>query len=321
MSNKRDYYDTLGVARAASGDEIKRAYRRLAKEFHPDRNPDNAGAEAKFKEVQQAYTVLSDEKKRAQYDQFGEVGVGEWATQPDGERVYHWGGSTVGVDDLEDLLSSFGSGQRPSTLDDLFGGIFGGNRKASAAQPAPRRSADQTQRIELSFEQAIHGATISLTLRSRGNGKSQTLDVKIPPGVEDEQKLRLKGRIPGAGGGPPGDLYLQCSIRPHAYFRRHGADVYVDVPISVTESVLGAQVEVPSLDGRTLVTIPPATPSGAKLRLKGHGIARTSGDRGDQFVVIQIVPPGDLTEQQRELFAKLHEAQTSNPRAECPWEA
>ncbi len=318
MSDRRDYYEVLGVSRSATEAEIKRAYRSLAKKHHPDRNPGDASAEAKFKEVQRAYSTLSDPKKRAEYDQFGEAGVGQWKTTPQGQKVYQWGGgSTVGAEDLEDLFSAFGGGEAPSVFEQFFDG---GGRRSGRRAPV-RRAEDEVRDITLSFDQAVHGATIALQLTSGRDSHMQTLEVKIPPGVEEGQKIRLKGRVPGLNGGPPGDLLLRCSITPHPYFTRSGADIYVEVPVSIPEAALGAKVEVPSLDGRSTVTLPPGIASGAKLRLKGRGVTKAGGlQRGDQYVVIQIVPPKPLTEEQQRLFEQLRSVDQSNPREHCPWE-
>ena len=326
MTSTRDYYDVLGVKRTAKADEIKRAYRKLAKQYHPDRNPDDASAEGKFKEVQEAYSTLVDPEKRAQYDQFGAAGVGNWQTTPQGQRVYQWGGgTTVGAEDLEDLFSAFGgggghagAGGHASVFDQFFGGA--GRRRRQA--PRPGRGRDEERPITLSFEQAIHGATLSLQLESGSNGQTQRLEVKIPPGVDEGRRIRVKGRVPGTYGGPPGDLILRCTIQPHPHFTRRGADIYVDVPLSVTEAALGAKIEVPAIDGRAIVTIPPGTPGGTKLRLSGRGVKKMDGDgRGDQYVVIRIVPPKELTDEQRRLFESLREADSSDPRERCEWNA
>jgi curved DNA-binding protein len=202
-------------------------------------------------------------------------------------------------------------------FDQFFGG---GGRRRGRPGPVPRRGRDEERTITLSFEQAIHGATLSLRLETGGDQRAQTLEVKVPPGVDEGRKIRVKGRVPGANGGPPGDLILRCMIQPHAYFTRRGFDVYVDVPVSVVEATLGAKVEVPAIDGCTVVTIPPGTPGGSKLRLSGGGVKRMDGDgRGDQYVVIRIVPSKDLDEEQRGLFESLREADSSDPRASCAW--
>jgi curved DNA-binding protein len=318
MSGKRDYYGVLGVSSSASQDEIKRAYRAKAKQYHPDRNPNDPSAEQKFKEVQQAYSVLRDPKKRAEYDQFGEAGVGRWATDPRGQKVYQWGGrSTVNVEDLEDLMSAFGGGRPASVFEEFFGGRQRGRAPASA----PQRGADEESPISLTFEQAIHGATVSVSLRSKAAQRTESLEVKIPPGVGDGQKIRLKAKgHPGLNGGRPGDLFLVCSVRPHPYFTRRGADVYLDVPVTSSEAALGARIEVPSLDGRVTVTLPPGTSSGAKLRLRRRGVKKPGSDqRGDQYVVISVVTPKDLTEEQRTLFEKLREHDPPDPRVGCDW--
>ncbi|HNQ24793.1 MAG TPA: J domain-containing protein [Phycisphaerae bacterium] len=327
---QRDFYEVLGLAKTASPEEIKRAYRSLAKKYHPDRNPNDPSAERSFKEVQEAYSVLGNTEKRAQYDQFGRVGVGEWTTEPTGERMYTWGGGTrISMEDLEDLFSMFGTaggggGERSSGFfDQFFGASPGGagtrTRRRPAAQPA--RGADRETPVEVSFEQAVRGATVAVRLKRTG-GRTETVDVRIPPGVEDGQRIRLRGQgQAGRDGGPPGNLILVISVRPHPYFTRRGADIYLDVPISVSEAALGAHVEVPSLDGRSTVTIPPGTSSGTKLRLRGRGGPKpASAGHGDQYIVIQIVPPTATSEPVRRLLEELRQVESVSPRAHCPWE-
>ncbi|MBI4718287.1 MAG: J domain-containing protein [Planctomycetes bacterium] len=321
MSRTRDYYEVLGVPRTASFDQIKRAYRTLAKKYHPDRNPDDPSAEQRFKEVQQAYETLSDAARRADYDRFGAAGVGRWQTDPRGQKVYQWGGgSTINFDDLEELLSAFGGaggGARPS----IFEQFVGGRRRGRAAAPTAERGTDEEHAISLTFDQAVHGARVTVRLQRRGNGQSETLEVKVPAGVEHGQKIRLSGRgQPGAGGGPAGDLYLVCNVQPHPHFERRGADIHVEVPVTVTEATLGARIEVPSLDGQTTLTLPPGTPSGAKLRLKGRGIQKQgAATRGDQYVTIRIMPPQKLSDEARQLYERLAALDTTNPRAACGW--
>lgn len=311
MANRRDHYEVLGVKKNSTPDEIKRAYRTLSKKYHPDRNPNDPSAEAKFKEVQHAYSVLNDPKKREQYDQYGDVAVGEWQTRPTGEKVYQWGGgSQVRSEDLEDLFSAFGGG---GAGESIFEQIFGGAGRRGAGRGASRQPPpDQFHDVHLNFDQAIHGTTLSLRVgRARGE---QTIEVKIPAGVENGQKIRVRGQGASANGGPAGDIILVVHVAPHPYFRREGADIYVDLPVSVTEAVLGAKVEVPTVQGRGTVTLPPGTPSGSKLRLRGQGVATRSGEHGDQYVVIQIVPHKSLSSASKKLYEQIRELGEPNPR-------
>jgi DnaJ-class molecular chaperone len=315
----RDLYEVLGLSRSASTEEIKRAYRKLAKQHHPDRNPsDRAEAEARFKEVQHAYSILGNAEKRAQYDRFGEVGVGDVRTNPTGQRVYTWGnsGSQVNVEDLEDLFNIFGGrgGAGGGPFDEFFQRVGVGRSR----RPQPMAGNDVTRRINLAFEQAVRGATIEVDVnsgRQRGEGR-ETLEVAIPPGVEEGQKIRLKGKgEPGSGGGPPGDLYLVCSVRPHPVFHREGQDILVDVPVTIPEAALGGKVEVPTLDGPVELTVPPGTSSGAKLRLKGRGVpAHGRQPTGDQLACVRVVTPKSLTEEQRKLMEQLAATLKDNPQ-------
>lgn len=326
---KQDYYGTLGVSRGATPEEIKKSYKRLSKEFHPDRNPNDAEAERKFKAVQEAYAVLGDAEKRAQYDQFGQVGVGEFRTADNGERVYQWGeGARVNVDDLEGLFSMFGGGggrrsnggKRRSPFDDLFN--RGRPREGDAWSPSPAHGADIEHELRLTLDQAVRGATIPLRLRTDEGGRvrEQDIEVRIPPGVADGQKLRVRAKgQPGIAGGEPGDVIIICRIAPHAWFRRDGDHITVEIPVTVSEAVLGAKVDVPTLDGMATMTIPAGTPSGARLRLRGKGIVRKGATPGDLHVVVQVVPPRPLTKRQRELFEELKQEETTNPRDGAPW--
>lgn len=313
---KDDYYSVLGVSQSAKPEEIKSAYRKLAKQYHPDRNPGDKSAETKFKQVQEAYGVLRDQRKRQEYDQFGRASVGQWQEQPHGQRVYTWGGgSQVNVDDLEDLFAAFGGGGAQggaSVFSDLFGRT-GGRRR----QPAgPRRGADLEQNLPLAFEQAIHGTTIDLSIRNSATGKQETLSVKIPPGVENGRRIRVRGKgHPGENGGPAGNLFLVCSVQPHRHFQRDGYDIHLEVPVTLTEAVLGAKVDVPTIDGMMTLTLPPGTSGGAKLRLRGKGVPHGhSGQRGDQIAIVRVVVPKELTPEQKRLFESLAETANENPR-------
>jgi DnaJ-class molecular chaperone len=318
----RDYYEVLGINRSAAPDEVKRAYRRLSKEFHPDRNPNDPAAEAKFKEVQKAYETLKDPKKRADYDQFGEIGVGSFRTDQGGRRVYQWGGgSTVGVEDLEDLFATFGFG--PGRAPSIFEEFLGGRRRREQGPIPTRRGGDEERPVTLTFQQAIEGATVTIHLRRGLNGHpAETLEVRIPPGVEDGQKIRVRGKgHVGSGGGGDGDLILVCRVQPHRFLHRQGCDVYVDVPVTVSEAALGAKVGVPTLDQQVVVSVPPGTASGRRLRLRGRGGPRPDGTgRGDLYAVIQIVPPQTLSDEQRRLFEELRATESVRPRAVLGWE-
>ena len=320
-------YQVLGLSRNASADEIKRAYRKLAKQYHPDRNKGDTGAEEKFKEVQHAYSVLKDKDKRAQYDQFGEVGAGDFRRTPNGQDVYTWGtsGSQVNVEDLESLFGAFGGGgrgQQANPFERLFRNAGFGRGSRQHAQP-PTRGQDVERRVSLAFEQAVRGASVEVDVPNHTGrrGAHQTLKVTIPAGVEDGQRIRLKGKgIPGAGGGPPGDLYLICSIRAHAHFRRVGKDIHLDTPISITEAVLGTKIEVPTLDGFVTLTSPPGTSGGSKLRLKQRGVpGRGARSAGDQYVIVRIAAPASLDDEQKKLVEQLAETLDDNPREGVGW--
>ncbi len=335
---KRDYYDILGVSRQASQDEIKRAYRKLARQYHPDRNKDDPSAIEKFKEVQEAYDVLGDKEKRRQFDRFGTVGVGAeaggagpWQTGgPGGWQVYTQGGPETIEFDLGDLEGLFGGmgGGGGGGIGSIFerfmrqgGGAARGPRgPRTQRRPASSRGQDVEHEVTLTFDQAVHGATLEVDL-SRGRGAKETIKVKIPPGVQPGQRIRVRGKgQSGTGAGTAGDMYIVCSIQSHPYFTRIGNDIYLDVPISVTEACLGTKVELPTIDGRTVVTIPPGTASGRKLRLKGRGVmdARTQ-ERGDHYAVVRIVPPKDLTPRQEALLSELQSETQFNPREDLPW--
>ena len=327
---ERDYYEVLGVKRGASEDEIRSAYRRLARKHHPDLNPGNPQAAETFKGINAAYEVLSDPQKRKLYDQFGVEGLraGAQAGGPQGGGGpggfrYTWTGEGSPFEDA--AFEAFGGaggggGAGASLFEELFSRL-GGGRGGRGRRPA-MRGEDAQAELTLSFEQAVRGVETSLTVQRPGPDGSvrpQHIQVRVPPGVRDGQRLRLAGQGGPGMGGPPGDLYLVIRVHPHPYFRREGQDIYIDVPISVAEAALGAAVEVPTVHGRTSVRIPPGTASGARLRLKGQGVAGPRGSRGDQYCVLRIVPPKSLDERRRKLFEELRTLETENPRADAPW--
>ncbi len=325
---QRDYYEVLGVSRGAPNDEIARAYRRMAKKHHPDRNRDDPAAEKRFKEIQEAYDILKDARKRSLYDQFGrDAAHGNWSSSGATGYTRATGphGQEINLGDLEDLFSVFGEGtnrgQSGSPFDPFFGRSTGRRWGPGVGPAIPGQ--DIEHRVQLTFDQAVHGTELQLTLTptDASGGRPERIDIRIPAGVEDGQKIRVRGKGGrGSRGGPPGNLYVICRVGPHPYFRRAGADVYLDVPLSLTEAALGATVEVPTVQGSASVRVPPGTKSGTKLRLRGRGIARSKGDgHGDHYAVIQIVPPSELTPRQRELLESLAAETESDPRASVDW--
>lgn len=306
--SQRDYYEVLGLSRSASADEIKRAYRKLAKQHHPDANPDDPSAQKKFAEITEAYEVLSDLEKRQKYDQFGHnwsrVGGG-----PGGDPFGGFGGGGGAGFDLNDILGG------------MFGGAGGGSPFGGAGGRGGRRQprAQQGQNIDVEirvpFQVGIEGGEHELTLQT--GGKVEKLTVKVPAGISDGGKVRLAGQgQPGAGGGPAGDVIVTVKIAGHPWFWRDGNNLMVEIPITPSEAALGAKVDVPTLsDGTVLMTIPPGTSSGAKLRLRGKGARDPrTGDRGDQLAQLKIVSPKDLSPEAEELFRQLQEAAPQTPR-------
>jgi len=310
---KRDYYEILGVSRSASADDIRASYRKLARKYHPDVNKAK-DAEQKFREATEAYEVLSDPEKRKMYDQFGHAGPQAAGGMGGPGRVYTNGGP---VDfDIGDIFGRGTSGFSSMGLDDILNALRGGGR---ARRRAPQKGSNVEYGITLDFMEAVRGTTATLKYLQPGkSGQPETLTVKIPPGVGQRAKVRVreKGAI---GPGGAGDLYLIVHIRPHPYFRRDGNDIYVDVPISITEAALGAKVDVPTVDGMTTVTVPPGAGSGAKLRLKGRGIGKSGKDKGDQYVQIRIVPPKSISNRGRELLGEFQQLEGEDVRAGVPW--
>ncbi len=356
MAEKRDYYEVLGVQKGASEDQIKKAYRTLAKKYHPDLNPGDKEAEVKFKEANEAYEVLSDSDKRARYDQFGHAGV-----DPNFGGGAGGAGPFQGGFDFTDIFDSF------------FGGGFGGSTRR-ANPNAPRRGSDVQANIAISFEEAAKGCTKTVTYqqiencedchgtgaapgtspktcpncngtgqvrisqrtpfgvvqsaqtcdRCHGSGKiietpcktcdgkgkvrrKKSLEVTVPAGIDDEQILNVGGKgNAGVNGGPAGDLHVYVSVRPHPVFERRGNDVWCEMPITFTQAALGADVEVPTLDGKVSYHVHEGTQPGDVFRLKGKGIQSLhSRMRGDQYVQITVEIPKNLSEKQKELLCQL----------------
>lgn len=363
--SKRDYYEVLGVARNASEEEIKKAYKRLAKKYHPDLNPDSKTAEEKFKEVNEAYEVLSDAEKRARYDQFGHAAA-------NGGGFDFGGGFGDGAD-----FGGFGD-----IFDMFFGGGFGGGR---SQRNAPQRGADLRVDLSISFEEAAFGTekdveiprmencdvcggsgaepgthpvncptcggsgkvktaqstpfgqfqTVRSCQRCQGTGhiiekvckhcsgkgkvrKIRKIHVKIPAGVDTDSRLRVANEgEAGNLGGPPGDLYVYLTVRPHKFFNRKNDDVHCEFPITFVQAALGFEAEVPTLDGNVKLTIPEGTQTGTSFRIRGRGISKLRGyGRGDQYVKVRVVTPANLTEEQKNLLRQFAESGSNAQQTE-----
>lgn len=275
-----DPYEVLGVKREASEDEIRRAYRRLAKQFHPDLNPNSRDAEDRFKVVSSAYELLSDPDKRGRYDR-GEIDASGAERRPDHSYYRDFAEGPAG--------GRYGGGAEAEDLDDIFANIFGRFRgRASGAGPEIRlRGADRRYTLTVDFLEAVNGTTQRLQMP---DGK--TLDVAIPPGMEDGKVLRLKGQgDPGLGGGPPGDALIEVRVRPHPFFRLVGRDIHVELPVSPAEAVLGGSIMVPTRTGPVAMTVPKGSDTGRVLRLRGKGVpaGRDGGTAGDEYVTLKVV--------------------------------
>ena len=369
---KKDYYEILGVSRDADDKQLKKAFRKLARKYHPDLNPNNKESEQKFKQLNEAYEVLSDPDKRKQYDTYGQAAFEAGFQGAEGFRP---GGGEGGAGYDFDFNVNRGKGYG-SIFEDLFGDVFGGRK---GRQPAPESGNDLYYNLEIDLKDAFAGTSTYITVQKedpcdhcsgsgeepgtaktacpackgkgtvesgkgfmrmsstcpqckgmgriispcricRGRGttpKSERIMVKIPPGVDNGTKVRVAGKG-GAGirGGSPGDLYIITSIRSHSFFERKGDDLYCEVPVTISEAVLGAKIEVPTMDGIASMTIPPGTQGGQMFRLKGKGIPHLKGgSSGDQYVKIMIAIPKHISESDKELFKKLSLFYKENPRA------
>jgi DnaJ-class molecular chaperone len=283
----KDIYRVLGVPRTARQDEIKAAYRKLAKELHPDRNPGNPRAAERFKEISAAYDILGDEKKRARFD------AGEIDGSGAERRDFHYagrGGRRPGGGD--DPFAGGGFGRDFGVnVEDIFADLFANRRRGGASQQFRQRGGDRNFSIAISFIEAARGGTRRLTLP----GADKTLDVNFPPGISDGQKIRLKHQGEPGVGADAGDALIEVKVEPHPFFTRKGHDVHCELPVTLREAVLGAKINAPTADGMVALTVPRNSNTGTQLRLKGKGIkdAKT-GRRGDQYVILKVVlPEGD----------------------------
>ena len=317
----KDYYQILGVAREASEADIKKAYRKLARKYHPDVSKEK-NAEEKFKEVAEAYEVLKDPEKRSAYDQMGYYQPGqEFRPPPDwGERFAASGAGGGGFGGFED----------PGDLDlfDLLAGLgarrgFGRRGGAEGMQGIQMPGQDAEVTVHVTLEDLLRGIEVEIPLSytemgadGRVRRATRTTKVRVPKGATDGQRLRVAGKgAPGSGGAPAGDLYINILLRPHDLYRASGHDLYLEVPVAPWEAALGANVEIPTPDGKVSLKVPPGSKAGQKLRVRGRGLPRPrSGEPGDLYAVLQIVTPSVLTEREKELYRQLAEASSFNPR-------
>ncbi|MDP2918966.1 MAG: J domain-containing protein [Dehalococcoidia bacterium] len=322
----KDYYNILGVPRDASEQDIKKAYRKLARKYHPDVNPGNKSAEEKFKGINEAYEVISDAEKRKKYDQYGD----KWQYADQFAGAQQAGGWDFGQGGAQ----AFHSEGTEADLDSIFGDLLGGGFRR---RPRARRGQDIEYPVEMTLEEAYHGTTRNIALQSeeacsacRGTGRianlpcsvckgagvvihTKRLEVKIPPGVKTGSRVRLAGKgQPGQAGGASGDLYLVTTVRPHDVFERKDDDLYVDLAVPLTVAVLGGEVQVPSIKGKLALKIPPETQNGRIFRLAKQGMPHLGDSTyGDLLAKVNVVLPGDLTPQEKELFRKLKELRPS----------
>ncbi len=370
---EKDYYKALGVTKGASAEEIKKSYRKLARKYHPDANKGDSASEERFKEISEAYNVLSDSKRRAEYDEARSLFGAGRARTPGGA------GGQYGTFDLGDIFGSTGSGGR---LGDLLGGMFGGGGGRTTTQARPRRGADVETEASLTFSDAIEGSTVTLRLTDEGPCKvcrgtgakagtvpkvcptcegtgqssrdlgsfafsepcttcrgrglvvddpcatcggsgramsARTIQARIPAGVADGQRIKLKGKgAPGERGGPPGDLYVRVHVSGHPVFGRSGHNLTITVPVTFTEAALGAEIKVPSHRGMPVnLRIPPGTPNGRTFRVRGKGVRRSDGTQGDLLVKVDVQVPTELTDDARDALEKFRAATTgADPRDE-----
>jgi len=329
----KDYYDVLGVSKTATADEIKKAYRKLARKHHPDVNPGDKSAEGTFKEINEAYEVLSDVEKRKRYDQLGP----NWKAGADFTPPPGWENAGVEFGNFGDV---FGGERRPGGFSDFFESLFGNRRGARAGAGFQMRGQDVEAEIALTLEETHRGGTRSLSLQAAeactdcgGSGskdgktcptchgagvirRPKSLEVTIPAGVRDGSVIRLAGQgESGMNGAPAGDLFLRVRIEPHRVFNRVGADdVQIELPVAPWEAALGGTANVPTLEGPVEMKIPAGAQGGQRLRLRGQGLNRRGGGRGDQYVKLTIVVPSKLTDKEKDLFERLAAESRFNAR-------
>lgn len=343
----KDFYKTLGVARDADEKAIKSAYRKLAREYHPDVNPNNPGAEAKFKEISEAFQVLSDADKRKLYDQWGEdfdkippgytggpgpsTGGGYGGGYPAGGQGGFGGSGFGGGIDMEELLRQAqqaqagrggqgGVGGNQGEGGNLFNELFGNFR--SGARRGPQKGGDVEQPIDISFAESVRGTQRRLNLIIRtddGREEKRDVTVRIPAGVSSDTRVKVSGKgASSANGGPNGDMYLKVNVRSDPFWKRDGNNLKIEVPVSFAEATLGAQIPVPTMDGTVTLKIPAGTQSGQTFRLSGRGIQAKSGGAGDELVTVKVAVPKDLSERETELIEELRALRPDDVRSNLP---
>lgn len=317
---KKDFYETLGITKSASADEIKKAYRKMAMKFHPDQNPNNKLAEEKFKQVTEAYEVLSDEKKRAAYDQFGHAGANGFSGFGNAGAGAGAGGFRGGFGGPNQGPGGFG-GQDPfqDIFGEIFGDVFGGKQGPGAGRSARKtKGSDLRYSLTVSMEEAGQGCEKQIHFMRIRNDKEESakLMVTVPAGVKSGQRLKLREEGDGGlSGGPSGDLYVVISIQDHPLFVREENDCILELPITFTDAILGATVEIPNLTGKTQLKIPAGAHSGQVFRLKGKGFSKVGGfGVGDMLVKIVVDTPTTLTSEQKDLIEKLSKSLSETPQ-------
>jgi len=312
---EEDYYKVLGVKRDASQKDIQRAYRELARKFHPDMNPGDKKAKEKFQRVQQAYDVLNDPEKREMYDRYGSSFQSAGAGGGPRYSYQYPGGGDATFEEF-DFSQLFG-GRGSEGFADIFRQFSGG--RAQGRRAAPQRGGDLQHQVEIPFRTSITGGEVALHVR-RPSGKTESITVKIPPGIEDGKKIRLRGQgDPGPRGGNSGDLLITVRIAPHPYFRRRGNDLEVLVPVTLAEAALGAKIDVPTPQGMITLTVPPGTSAGRRLRVKGRGVTTSKGGAGDLYAELRIVLPKEIDEAAARDIRAFDQRYPMNPRADLQW--
>lgn len=321
---EEDFYKTLEVSRGATEEELQKAYRGLARKYHPDLHPDDKDAKRKFQEVQRAYDVLSDSKKRQLYDRYGSdfENVQPGGGPPPGGGGANWHPEQGNFDDF-DFSQIFGGQFGGGGAADIFsqfrtagGGAPGG---ATHRRRRPQRGADLRFEHEIPFSTAIVGGETTISLR-RGSGKVESISVKVPAGIEDGKTIRLREQgEPSPTGGPAGDLLLKIRVAEHPHFQRRGQNLHVKLPITLAEAVLGSKVDVPTPTGTVTLRVPPGSSGGTRLRIRGHGVKPAKGNAGDLFAELQITLPEGLDDEDREKIREIDSKHPSDPRSKLQW--